>query len=79
MHRPRGCAQCHDSGYAGRMGVHELLVPDDALVERISRGCTVAEVRDWAKAGGMKSLRADGLEKVKSGVTTLDEIYRAAA
>ena len=80
LYRPRGCAKCHDTGYAGRMGVHELLVPDDDLLERIGRGgCTLADLREWARAGGMKSLRADGLEKVKSGITTLDEVYRAAA
>jgi type IV pilus assembly protein PilB len=79
LYRPKGCARCKNLGYAGRIGIYELLAPDDAMIERISQGAPLAELRDHAKRLGIKSLRADGIEKVKSGITTLDEVYRVTA
>jgi type IV pilus assembly protein PilB len=79
LYRARGCPQCHDTGFAGRIGLHELLVPDDALVDRLSRGADLAELRDLANSSGLRPLRMDGLDKVKSGLTTLDEVQRALA
>ena len=79
LFRPRGCPKCRNLGFAGRVGIYELLVPDDALVERISQGAALNEIRELAKKNGMKTLRADGVEKVKAGVTTLEEVYRVTA
>jgi type IV pilus assembly protein PilB len=79
LYRPKGCSRCRNLGFSGRIGVYELLVPDDAMIERISAGATLNEVRDLARKGGMKTLREDGLEKVKAGITTLEEIYRVTA
>jgi type II secretory ATPase GspE/PulE/Tfp pilus assembly ATPase PilB-like protein len=79
LYKPKGCARCRNLGYSGRVGIYELLVPDDQLVERISQGAPLNELREHAKRLGMKSLRADGIEKVKAGVTTLDEVYRVTA
>jgi len=76
LYRPKGCPRCKGLGYAGRLGIYELLVPDDALMERISQGASLHELRDLARKSGMKTLRHDGVDKAKSGVTTLDEIYR---
>jgi type II secretory ATPase GspE/PulE/Tfp pilus assembly ATPase PilB-like protein len=76
LFRPRGCDKCHNLGYAGRVGIHELLVLDDTLSERLSQAAPLSELRDLATKSGLKSLRHDGLEKVKSGLTTLDEVYR---
>ncbi len=76
LYRARGCERCHRVGYLSRIGIHELLIPDDALAERISQSAPLAELRELAAKAGMKSLRVDGLEKVKSGITTLDEVYR---
>jgi general secretion pathway protein E len=55
------------------------MVPDDAMVERISQGPPLADLREHARRLGMKTLRADGMEKVKSGTTTLDEVFRVTA
>jgi type II secretory ATPase GspE/PulE/Tfp pilus assembly ATPase PilB-like protein len=76
LYRARGCDRCHRLGYYGRIGIHELLICEDAIAERISQGIGIAELRDLAAKSGMKTLRVDGLEKVKSGITTLDEVYR---
>jgi type IV pilus assembly protein PilB len=77
LYRPKGCSRCRNLGYAGRIGIYELFVPDDSMVDRISQGANLNELRQMAKDGGMKSLRADGLEKVKAGITTLEEVFRA--
>jgi type II secretory ATPase GspE/PulE/Tfp pilus assembly ATPase PilB-like protein len=77
LYKAKGCSRCHNLGFLGRIGIYELLVPDDNMIERISNGATLNEVRDLAKTLGMKTLRADGVEKVKAGITTLEEVYRA--
>ena len=77
--KPRGCARCRKSGYSGRIGIHELFVPDEKCFDAISRGCTLNELRDLAKASGMVTLRDDGIAKVVQGATTLDEVLRVAA
>jgi len=77
--RPRGCPRCRNRGYTGRIGIYELLVPDDAMFDKISQGAGLNEIREAAKACGMKPLRVDGMEKVKAGLTTLEEVFRVTA
>lgn len=79
LFKPKGCAHCRNLGYSGRIGIYELFVPDDELTERISQGATLNEIRDRARTAGMRTLRMDGLEKVKAGITTLEEVYRVTA
>jgi type IV pilus assembly protein PilB len=79
LYRPKGCSRCRNLGFSGRIGIYELLVPDDAMIERISQGANLNELRELARKTGMKSLRADGVEKVTAGITTLDEVYRVTA
>jgi len=79
LFKPKGCTHCRNLGYSGRIGIYELFVPDDPLIERISNGAMLNEIRDAARAGGMRTLRMDGLEKVKAGITTLEEVYRVTA
>ncbi len=79
LYRPKGCAKCRQLGYAGRVGIYELFVPDDATIDKISSGATLNEVRQASITSGMRTLRMDGLEKVKMGITTLEEIYRVTA
>jgi type II secretory ATPase GspE/PulE/Tfp pilus assembly ATPase PilB-like protein len=54
-------------------------VPDDNLIESISQGATLNQIRENARTIGMKSLRQDGVDKVRAGITTLEEVYRATA
>ena len=49
------------------------------MFDRISHGASINEIREIAKEAGMKTLRADGVEKVKAGITTLEEVYRVTA
>jgi type IV pilus assembly protein PilB len=77
--RPKGCARCRNLGYSGRIGIYELMVIDDEIVERISQGAPLNELRELSKKSGMKPVRVDGIEKVKAGITTLEEVYRVTA
>jgi type IV pilus assembly protein PilB len=79
LFRPRGCPRCRNLGYAGRIGIYELFVPDDECFEAISNGATLNQLRNLAATRGMATLRADGVEKVKQGITTLEEVYRVTA
>jgi type IV pilus assembly protein PilB len=79
LFRPRGCPRCRQLGYHGRVGIHELLAMDDALAGRITQGAPLSELRSLARSVGAKTLRADGIEKVKAGITTLEEVYRVTA
>ncbi|MEM1109409.1 MAG: ATPase, T2SS/T4P/T4SS family [Planctomycetota bacterium] len=75
-----GCAKCRDTGYAGRLGVYELMIPDDECLDLISRGAGLQELRRHVEAGGgYSTLRQDGLEKVRAGLTTLEELFKATA
>jgi type IV pilus assembly protein PilB len=79
LYRPKGCARCRNIGYSGRIAIHELLIPDDTFRERLSQGAPQAELRELALRAKLKTLRTDGVEKIKAGITTLDEIYRVTA
>lgn len=79
LYRPKGCSRCKSLGYSARIGVFELLTIEDTLGERIGQGASLHELRQLAHSLGLKTLRADGIEKVKAGITTLDEVFRVTA
>jgi type II secretory ATPase GspE/PulE/Tfp pilus assembly ATPase PilB-like protein len=72
-----GCPACENSGYHGRMGLHELLVVDEHLRSLIRRRAAAAELQTAGFAGGMATLRQDGIEKVLAGDTDLAEVLAA--
>ncbi|MFT3829260.1 MAG: GspE/PulE family protein [Opitutaceae bacterium] len=71
-----GCPACEGSGYRGRAGLFELLTVDEAMRERIARGCGTQEIRDLALARGLQPLRAAGLAAMATGTTTCEEVLR---
>ena len=79
LYRAKGCPRCRNLGYSGRIGIYELLAIDDTLIEKMSACAPLHEIRETARNAGMKPLRIDGLEKVKAGITTLEEVYRVTA
>lgn len=76
MVRGRGCEVCRHTGYKGRLGIYELMTMNDEIAELIVRRAPLSDIREASKANGMKDLRADGLEKVLSGMTTMDEVKK---
>jgi type II secretory ATPase GspE/PulE/Tfp pilus assembly ATPase PilB-like protein len=69
-----GCGACGQSGYKGRLGLHELLVANDRLKHAIQKKAPVAEMRSLAREGGMTTLLEDGIQKVLAGQTDLKQV-----
>ncbi|MDD5083950.1 MAG: ATPase, T2SS/T4P/T4SS family [Candidatus Moranbacteria bacterium] len=76
LYRGKGCDLCHQTGYQGRIGVFEVMTIDDKLRTAITNRKDAATIADIAIASGMTTMLEDGLEKVKQGITTLDEVLR---
>ncbi|MBN2560675.1 MAG: Flp pilus assembly complex ATPase component TadA [Phycisphaerae bacterium] len=77
--RGEGCAKCHGTGYLGRIGVYELFVPDDDIRQAISEGATLQALRRLAVESDMTTLYSDGMEKARSGITTVEEVFRVCS
>ncbi len=71
-----GCDQCQDTGYLGRIGIHELLICNDAMKSLIRKKSEIDKLRLQAVAGGMVTLKQDGILKVIYGLTDIHEIRR---
>jgi type IV pilus assembly protein PilB len=79
LYHPKGCKKCRNTGYSGRIGIYELLLPDLEMLDAIAAGATIHNLRDMCKNRNIPTLRADGLIKVKAGITAYEEILRATA
>jgi type II secretory ATPase GspE/PulE/Tfp pilus assembly ATPase PilB-like protein len=73
LYTPKGCPACNNSGYKGRMGVHELLVGSDELKKAIQHKSTIDDLRKLALAQGMRTLLQDALEKAIKGITDVKQ------
>jgi type IV pilus assembly protein PilB len=71
-----GCEKCNGTGYKGRVGLYEVMEVTDSLKELILVGASGLELRRKALEEGMISLRMSGLQKIKDGVTTVEEVLR---
>ena len=72
----KGCPDCQMTGYAGRMGIYQLVEVDHQLQDLIVKGATLNEMRNYTAEKGMRTLFQDGLIKASNGRTTIDEVYR---
>jgi type IV pilus assembly protein PilB len=79
IYQPVGCASCSNTGYRGRLAIHEVMVVTEDI-ERLAVGrASSAEIGRLARAQGMLTLREDGWAKVQLGMTSIDEILRVVA
>jgi type II secretory ATPase GspE/PulE/Tfp pilus assembly ATPase PilB-like protein len=76
LHRGKGCRNCHDTGYSGRLGCHEVIAVDDGLRRLIARGADANQLLDYVSAKGFNDLRDDALRRLMAGETTLKEVVR---
>ncbi len=76
FYKETGCPQCSQTGYSGRTGIFELLIPDDAIRELIIQKKSHSIIREKARAVGMNTLRQAGIEKVCNGTTSISELLR---
>ena len=72
----QGCKKCYNEGYYGRTGIFELLVIDDNIRNFILERASSQKIKKYSIEKGMKTLRMDGAEKVKKGLTTISEVLR---
>jgi type II secretory ATPase GspE/PulE/Tfp pilus assembly ATPase PilB-like protein len=74
--RGLGCEHCFGTGYSGRVGIFELMEMNDEIRKLIMRNADAAEIAAAARRQGMRTLREDGWEKVRAGLTTAEEVLR---
>ena len=74
LHRPKGCEVCNDTGYKGRMGIHEFLIGTDEIKELIQKRVVVDVLRVQAAKDGMTTLLQDGIQKSFQGHTDFKQI-----
>ncbi|OQA02507.1 MAG: Type II secretion system protein E [Planctomycetes bacterium ADurb.Bin401] len=78
FYRGLGCKKCRNAGYLGRIAIHELFVPNPVTQEMIMEQSSLKLIREEAVKAGMSTLRTDGLNKVKAGITTIEEVLRVS-
>jgi type IV pilus assembly protein PilB len=72
----KGCQTCSNTGYKGRVALYEVMLIKDSLKEAILQGGSAMELRELGRQGGMQTLREAGLQKIREGMTTLEEVLR---
>jgi general secretion pathway protein E len=77
FYKPLGCAACHETGYRGRSSIAEVLLVSEDIRKAVLRGADANELQRIATDQGMQSLYANGLGKVLTGVTSVEELWRA--
>jgi len=78
LYRGKGCANCNHSGYRGRVGIFEVIPMTEELKDLIMSSPSAKDIWALVRKQGVKTLFEDGIEKVKRGVTTIDELLRVA-
>jgi type IV pilus assembly protein PilB len=76
FYRGQGCENCRHTGFRGRTGLYELMTINAEIAELIVKRASLQELREAARANGMRTLQEDGLKKVLEGITTIDEVMR---
>lgn len=76
LYRGEGCRVCNDTGYDGRTAIHELLTVDDKIKKLIVNQASTSEIETAVGDKGLFSIEESGFEKVKQGITTLEEVLR---
>jgi type IV pilus assembly protein PilB len=78
-YRGKGCMTCGDLGYRGRIALYEVMLLNEEIREAILSGASTTDLRELGCKYGMKTLRESGLQKIREGVTTLDEVVRVTS
>jgi type IV pilus assembly protein PilB len=78
-YEPAGCGRCHGSGYRGRIGIYSVMVLTERIKEMVVSMASEADIAKAAREEGMLTLRDAGLAKVRSGVTSIEEVARVTS
>lgn len=76
FYRGKGCPKCINTGYKGRIGIYELLIPDEEIRRLIITRAPLDAIKKEALAKGLTTLKEDGIKKIKEGLTTVEEVLR---
>ncbi len=76
FYRGVGCKKCRNTGHLGRIAIHELFVPNEEIFEMINERASLKKLRHKALRNGMVPLQLDGIEKVKAGIISIEEVLR---
>ncbi len=76
FYRGTGCKKCRNTGYMGRIAIHELFIPNDETTSLINNQTNMKDLRAKAQENGMVPLQLDGIEKVKAGIVSVEEVLR---
>lgn len=79
LYKGKGCPQCRNTGYKGRLAIHEVLLIDDPMRSMLMNHKPMNEVKQYLLRNGMLFLLDDGLLKAKNGLTTVEEVLRVAS
>ncbi len=79
VYKGKGCSHCRQTGYKGRVGLYEVMPISSDMRQMILKGTSADKIAEQAAKEGMKTLRADGIEKIKEGITTIEELMRETA
>jgi len=75
----KGCMECNDTGYRGRVALYEVMAINEDIKDAILQGASVNEMKELGRKHGMKTLREAGLQKIREGMTTIPEIMRVSS
>ena len=76
FYRSKGCEQCNNEGYHGRLGIYEVLEMDETMGKLVTTNATSDVIEQKAKENGMRTMNEDGFIKVIQGITSLEEVMR---
>jgi type IV pilus assembly protein PilB len=76
FYRGKGCKQCNDSGYKGRIGIYEIFEVNERIAQLILDNVTTEALQKAAEEQGMLTMMQDGFIKAKSGITSIEEVLR---
>jgi len=79
LFRPGGCSQCAKTGFRGRLGIYEIMPVSEEIERMVVERSSSEDIKRSAAGDGMIQLREDGLEKVRTGVTSVQEVLRVVA
>jgi type IV pilus assembly protein PilB len=76
LYKGKGCGGCNGTGYKGRVGLYEVMEISEGIRDLVMVGATAVEIKRKALEEGMLTLRMSGIEKIKAGITTIEEVLR---
>ncbi len=79
VYKAKGCSECGGTGYIGRVGIYEMLVPNREIRTLVENGASAMDIHQASRNAGMKTLREEGIYKILYGITSVDEVIRVTS